>query len=97
MKIPIVRTILKSQVKITRNMKTFGIAAAIITVIGILGWIVVQTLKTDNSDSAYNMHPSNFEKPDLEHTIQFEEDKDIAGQIIDLPDSSDDEKEPPTA
>lgn len=78
-------------------MKTFGIAAAIVTVIGILGWIVVQTLKTDNSDSAYNMHPSNFEKPDLEHTLQFEEDEDTSGRIIDLPESTKDQEEPPTA
>ena len=78
-------------------MKTFGIVAAIVTVIGILGWIVVQTLKTDNSDSAYNMHPSNFEKPDLEHTLQFEEEDDPTGKIIDVSNIKEDEKEPPTA
>ncbi len=78
-------------------MKTFGIAAAIVTVIGILGWIVVQTLKTDQTDSAYNMHPSNFEKPDLEHTIQFTDEDDPLNKIIDLPEGESDEKEDPTA
>ncbi len=78
-------------------MKSIGIAAAILTVIGILGWIVLQTLKSDHSESAYNMHPSNFEKPDLEHTIEIKDDEDQAGQIIELKDLPNEEKGQPTS
>ena len=46
----------------------------------------IPTLKTDHSDSAYNMHPSNFKKPDLEHTIEFDTEEKPHQSISDLRD-----------
>ena len=67
-------------------MQTITIAAVIITTVSVLGYILFQVFKTDRSDSSYNMHPSNFEKPDLEHTINFEQGND---KIKDTPDLND--------
>ena len=66
-------------------MKTFGIIAGILGVIALLGWIVGQTLSDHKEDSAYNMHPSNFEKPDLEKKIDWQE-KDQDDKTLDLTD-----------
>ena len=62
-----------------------------------LGWVVFQTLKTDPSDSAYNMHPSNFKKPDLEHRLEIKDPSQESDQILDLMDLSGNEKEEPEA
>jgi len=65
-------------------MKTIGIVLGILVTTAVLGWIVVQTLKTDRSDAAYNMHPSNFEKPDLEHTVELDAEDKSNREIADL-------------
>lgn len=70
-------------------MKTLGIIAAVLGVTGLLGWIVVQTLSTNNEDSAYNMHPDNFEKPRQENTISFEEKSKADDDTLDLRDEPD--------
>ncbi|MCE7995594.1 MAG: hypothetical protein HEP71_26685 [Roseivirga sp.] len=57
-------------------MKTLGIIGAIIGIVSLLGWIVVQTLSSHKEDASYNMHPSNFEKPRQENVVQFQEKND---------------------
>ena len=49
-------------------MKVFSIIIIVLGVIALGGWIIVETL-TDrtNEKSAYNMHPSNFEKQPIEY------------------------------
>lgn len=65
-------------------MKTLGIIGAVLGVIALLGWIVVQTLSSHKEDAPYNMHPSNFEKPKLENTISFQEENDDDEDTLDL-------------
>lgn len=68
-------------------MKTIGIIAGILGISAILGWIVVQTLSgSNNEESAYNMHPSNFEKPDLENTIKINSETEKDSDTLDLTD-----------
>ncbi|MGB0524976.1 MAG: hypothetical protein ACPGJS_18535 [Flammeovirgaceae bacterium] len=35
-------------------------------------WITLEMLTEQKSESAYNMHPSNFEKPLVEHVENFQ-------------------------
>lgn len=73
-------------------MKTFAIIAGILGVTTLLGWIVVQTLSNgQNEDSAYNMHPSNFEKPELENKIEVKSEQDDS-DTLDLSDYFSDDK-----
>lgn len=67
-------------------MKTLSIIAGILGVTALLGWIVAQTLSSHKEDSAYNMHPSNFEKPKLENNIRFEEKEYKDDETLDLSD-----------
>lgn len=67
-------------------MKTLGIIAGILGVTALLGWMVAQTLSSHKEDSAYNMHPSNFEKPKLENRIDFKEKDKKDDDILDLTD-----------
>ncbi len=67
-------------------MKTLGIVGLVLGVVALLAWIVGQTLSSHKEDAPYNMHPGNFEKPELENTISFEE-KDDDEETLDLTDN----------
>lgn len=72
-------------------MKTVGIVIGILGGIGLLGWIVGQTLKSDyREDSAILMHPDNFEKPDKEKIIEV----DMEPTFFDLEEEETNKKEP---
>lgn len=73
-------------------MKTLGIIFGILGITALLGWIVAQTLSSNNEDSAYNMHPSNFEKPNTENNVSITDSDEDKNELPDLNDLLDDEQ-----
>ena len=71
-------------------MKTLGIILGALGITALLGWIVLQTLSLDTEERSYNMHPSNFEKPNTEKTIDFQSKEEETDSLPDLNDLLDD-------
>ena len=62
----------------------FGLAAFVLIV-----WILVTSLRSSQHESALNMHPAMFEKPDIELTEGLAEQKPKSDLLVDYSDRND--------